>query len=93
MGILSVLGSLSVITKFIPIIVAGVEKLFPKSDGGTKFKEVLSIIRLIFPQYFDDLEPELLAEFIEGITQIISGSVKVYHAVGVFKHTVVESSR
>jgi len=85
MGILSILGSIGAITKFIPIIVAGVEKLFPTSKGPDKLKEAISILRLIFPQYFDDLEPELLDQFVEGITEIISGTVKVYHGIGIFQ--------
>ena len=35
---------------------------------------------------FEDLSPELLGQFIDGVTEIISGTVKVYNAVGVFKH-------
>jgi hypothetical protein len=87
MGVLSILGSLSVITKFIPIVVAGVEKLFPNSKGSEKLPEVISILRLIFPQYFKDLPPELLNQFLEGLTETISGTVKIYNAVGVFKQS------
>jgi len=85
MGILGILGSLSVITKFIPIVVAGVEALFPSSKGPEKLEQAVSILKLVAPQIFEDLEPEVEAEFIEGVVDIISGIVKVYNTIGVFK--------
>jgi len=94
MGILGVLGgiagALGSVTQFLPIIIAGIEKLFPNSQGDEKLEQAVTIIRLLFPQYFKDMEPELLAEFLEGITDAISGIVKMYNAVGVFKHKDTE---
>jgi len=84
MGILDVLSNLSGVLKFVPIVVAGVEKLFPSSKGPEKLDQALIMLRLIAPQLFDDLDPELLADFTEGVTEIISGVVKVYNAIGVF---------
>jgi len=86
MGILSVLGSLAVVTKFIPVVVAGVETLFPTSKGPEKLEQAIAILKLIAPQVFDDLEPENLSEFTEGVIEVISGVVKVYNAIGVFTH-------
>ena len=74
------------ITAIIPLLVAAVEKIFPGAKGTDKLSQVLSIVRLLFPDFFKDLPQETVDEFLDGLIEVVSGSVKLYHAIGVFTH-------
>lgn len=77
------------VAAFVPLIVTAVEKIFPDAPGPDKLNQVLTIVRLLFPEFFKDLPQETVKEFTDGLIEVVSGAVKVFHAVGVFRHKEV----
>ena len=84
----STIGKLGVggVTAVVPLLVAVVEKIFPGAKGTDKLSQVMSIVHLLFPDFFKDLPQETVDDFTSGLGEVVAGSVKVYHAIGVFRH-------
>ena len=74
------------ITAIVPALVTVVEKVFPDAPGPDKLHQVITIVRLLFPNFFKDVPQETVDEFLDGIVDVVGGSVKVFHAIGVFRH-------
>lgn len=82
-GVLRGFGGVSAV---VPLIVSAVERFLPEAKGPEKLEQVVTIAKLLFPEVFKDLDEDALAELLVGIEQVVSGSVKIYHAIGVFRH-------
>lgn len=75
------------VLKVVPTAVRLIEKLFGGKSGGEKQDAAVSLITAILPLLGVGKENEdSTAEFVEGITLLIQGTVKVLHAVGEFRH-------
>jgi hypothetical protein len=83
------IGFLTKIFAVAPIVVAGVEKVFGSLGGVAKATRAIELIKVFVPFLSEDEDEKAVDELSEGLAEIISGIVKVYHAYGVFKHKEV----
>lgn len=73
------------IVTFIPSAVRLVERLFRDRSGGEKHDAAIDLLKGVLPLLGVN-DTEATGILLDGINEIINGTVKVLHAIGEFKH-------